>query len=75
MCRQNNKVSIFVAISGTDKTDNLSCEISYDDFTREIITFQSITKFMKIVRHLHKNRRIHAGYFKIPDLFRESNAG
>ena len=32
-----------MGISGTDKTDNRTCEIIYDNFTSEIIAFQPIT--------------------------------
>ena len=35
------KVQCFIRISGTDKTDNLTCEIIYDNFTCENDRFSS----------------------------------
>ena len=34
-CCLSYKVLCFIRISGTDKTDNLTCEIIYDNFTCE----------------------------------------
>ena len=35
------KVQCFIRISGTDKNDNLTCEIIYDNFTRENYRFSN----------------------------------
>ena len=35
------KVQCFIKISGTDKTDNLTCEIIYDNFTCENYRFSN----------------------------------
>ena len=37
------KLQCFIWISGTDKTDNLTCEIIYDNLTCENYRFQTIT--------------------------------
>ena len=66
-------------ISGTDKTDDLTCEIIYDNFAWENIAFQTITNHSfwtfyiggKPVVYII-NRKIH-GCLEIPDLFRSLN--
>ena len=35
------KVQCFIRISGTDKTDNLTCEIIHDNFTCENYRFSN----------------------------------
>ena len=35
------KVKCFIRILGTDKTDNLACEIIYDNFTRDNYRFSN----------------------------------
>ena len=65
----------FIRISGTDKTDNLTCEIIHDNFHVKIIAFQTVTNHSfwtfyiggKPVVYII-NRKIH-GCLEIPDLF------
>ena len=68
------KVQCFIKISGTDKTDNLTCEITYDNFTCENYRFSNIhhgfwTFYIggKPVVYII-NRKIH-GCLEILDLF------
>ena len=41
ICFYYIKYSVFIRISGTDKTDNLTCEIIYDNFTCENYRFSN----------------------------------
>ena len=57
------KVQCFLWISGTGKTDNLTCEIIYDNFTL-LVGRKPVVYII--------NRKIH-GCLEIPDLFRVLN--
>ena len=72
-----HKVQSFIKISGTDKTDKITCEIIYDDFTCENYCFsnkhQSLSFWIfyiggKTVVYII-DRKID-GCLEIPDLFR-----
>ena len=68
------KVQCFIGISGTDKTDNLTCEIIYDNFTCENYRFSNNHYSLRYFILLEKtvvyiiNRTIHV-CLEIPDLF------
>ena len=68
------KVQCFIGISDTDKTDGLTCEIIYDNFTSENYRFLNNHQSWLLERTVVYiiNRKIH-GYLEIPDLFRVLN--